>query len=101
MPNCFQLIRNEEAVPLNQVDEEMCRHFDAPCDEHRYYWYWYDVIGYDLAMGDTFDEIIARYPTAYPEAPELVAIARWLQANFTTRSWTESSSLRGRGRGDS
>ena len=92
MPNCFKLIRNGEAVPLVKIDEEMCLHFQEPCNEDRYFREWYGCIGYDLAMGHSFEKIKATY--AAPEYAEfgLLAVAEWLEANFTPQSWYESSS---------
>ncbi len=94
MPRCFQLLRDGAAVPLAQIDEEMCRHFGAACDADRYFHGWYDAIGYDLAAGDSFDQIRARYQEAlWQEAdPVLAQIAAWLAENFTARSWWESKS---------
>lgn len=85
MPNCFQLLRDGSALPLNQIDEEICRHFNEPCHKTRYYQGWYDTIGFDLAAGQSFDQI----RTAYADFPKLVEIANWLEANFTVRHWYE------------
>jgi hypothetical protein len=92
MPNCFQLIRNGEAVPLLTIDAEMCRHFEEPCDPDRYFREWYGCIGYDLARGRSFEEIKAIY--AAPEYAEsgLLPVAEWLDANFAPQSWYEPSS---------
>lgn len=89
MPNCFQLLRGEEAIPLVQVDEEMCLHFKEPCDPKRWFMFWYDIIGFDLAAGKTFGEIRGYVRETYPEHPILVDIADWLQANFSVRHWVE------------
>lgn len=85
MPSCFQLLRDGVAVPLVQIDEEMCRHFEAPCHPTRYYESWYDAIGYELAMGRSFEQI--RVTLA--EYPQLVEIANWLDHQFTVSSWHE------------
>jgi len=85
MPNCFQLLRGGIAVPLVEIDEEMCRHFGAACHPRQWFEGWYDYIGYDLAKGDSFDEI----RTTYADIPRLVEISRWLEANFTVRFWNE------------
>ena len=89
MPNCFQLLRGGVAVPLDKVDEEMCRHFGRPCDPERYFESWYDIIGRKLAMGERWDEIGATIAEHYAEFPILAQIASWLEANFETRSWYE------------
>jgi polysaccharide deacetylase 2 family uncharacterized protein YibQ len=85
MPNCFQLLRDGAAVPLADVDAEICLHFDVPCSPTSYYEFWYDAIGYSLAQGRTFDEIRATYA----DSPRLVEIANWIEARFTVRSWYE------------
>ena len=92
MPNCFQLIRNGKAVPLVKIDEELCLHFKEPCNADRYFREWYDCIGYDLALGHSFEKIKVTY--AAPEYAEsgLLPVAEWLEANFTPQSWYEPSS---------
>jgi hypothetical protein len=91
MPSCFQLLRNGTAVPLTEIDEEMCRHFGEPCDPKRWFREWYDCIGYDLSMGRTFEDIAKTY--AAPEYADLLDVAQWLAANFTPRSWYEPKSI--------
>lgn len=87
MPNCFQLCRDGAAVPLLDIDEEMCRYFGVACDPKAWHHAWYDIVGYALAMGRTFDEIRARY-----EDPHLREIVDWLANNFTPRAWYELKS---------
>jgi hypothetical protein len=94
MPNCFQLIRSGDAVPLVEIDEEMCLHFGEPCDPKRYFRGWYDCIGYDLAMGRSFEEVKATYAAQEWTDSGLLPVAEWLESNFSIRSWAESSSLR-------
>jgi hypothetical protein len=91
MPNCFQLIRDGEAVPLVKVDEEMCQHFGAVCDADVYFRAWYNTIGYDLAMGRSFLEIEEIYASPPWEGSGLTEVARWMSANFSSRSWYEPS----------
>lgn len=88
MPNCFQLLRAGVAVPLSQVDEEMCRHFNVPCDPELYFEDWYIRVGYDLAQGHSFDEIKTRSA----DSPILGQVIDWLAANFTVHSWYEMKS---------
>lgn len=88
MPSCFQLMRNGAAVPLNQIDEEMCRHFEVACHPVRYFEGWYDTIGFLLATGKTFDQI----RVTYADEPILVKIVDWLKANFESNSWHELKS---------
>jgi len=85
MPSCFQLLRDGDAVSLNQIDEEMCKHFQVPCHETRYYESWYDTIGFGLATGESFDQI----RMTYADFPRLVEIASWIETNFSVRHWHE------------
>ena len=87
MPNCFQLLRNGEAVSLTEIDKEMCLYFEEPCDPDRYFREWYNCIGFDLAMGRSFEEIRTIYAGAEWMDAGLLPIAEWLAANFTPRSW--------------
>jgi len=89
MPNCFQLLRDGVAVPLATIDEEMCRHFDEPCHPTRYCECWYDVIGYGLAMGQSFDQIRSQIKSDFAEYPRLVEIADWIEQRFSVSSWSE------------
>lgn len=95
MPNCLKLLRDGIAVPLVQIDEEMCRHFGEPIHPRLYFRAWYECIGWNLAMGRSFEEIRAIY--ADPEWADsgLSAVAQWLEAHFTPQSWHEISSPRG------
>jgi hypothetical protein len=85
MPNCFQLLRDGAAVPLNEIDAEMCRHFNVPCHSTLYYEAWYDTVGHDLAAGQSFDQI----RSTYADFPRLVEVASWIEKHFTVRSWYE------------
>lgn len=89
MPQCFQLLRDGKAIPLSSIDEEMCRHFDVTPDPGCYFSLWYDVIGYQLATGNSWDEIRKLLEKDYADLPILVQISDWLQANFEVRSWYE------------
>ena len=90
MPNCFQLLRDGVAVPLATIDEEMCLHFGVECHRSRYFNSWFDIIGYDLAKGLTFNEIKTSLASAsYDNLSTLVQIAEWLEARFTANAWAE------------
>lgn len=85
MPNCFQLIKNGEAVDLNAVDEELCQHFGEEVHPVRYFEAWFDCVGSLLAAGRSFDEV----RSAYKDVPRLVGVVDYLEKNFTVRSWYE------------
>lgn len=91
MPNCFRLLRGGVAVPIVDVDAEMCRYFSADCDPNRWFRGWYDFVGFDLAMGKSFDEIRASYRED-PYLIYLIEVVDWVEANFTVDSWYETRS---------
>ena len=84
MPNCFQLSRRESKeftpVPLNTIDEEMCKHFNVPVHPNWYYKEWYNTVGFSLAMGLTFAEIREKQMGD----PQVVD---WLEANFVSSAF--------------
>jgi hypothetical protein len=87
MPNCFTLTRKSDLdagpVPLAKIDEEMCVFFAVAVDPMKYYLHWFDLIGFRLAIGHTFEEIISD------SSERLKPVARWLQENFTPNVWAE------------
>lgn len=101
MPNCFSLTRlsspGNGPVPLVQIDEEMCKHFNVKPDPVKYYAYWYDYVGFPLAMGKTFADIREQFKKdAKEQGPQeaaywerLIAIVDWLDANFTVDAWVQ------------
>lgn len=96
MPNCFTLARKSEPtkpVALTVIDEEMCKHFNVKCDPKIYYCYWYDWIGFRLAMGKDFKSIregIIEIADVEPEFEKrLVEICDWLDTNFVSDAWSQ------------
>jgi len=84
----FQLISKQtgEATPFNKIDEELCDNFEQPVDEHKYLSGWYDSIGLRLALGKSFDEIIAEFKELKLEA--LTLIAEYLQEHYNANNWS-------------
>lgn len=97
MPNCFQLTRKGDThpSPLVLIDDLMCEHFGVDPDPVKYYYGWYDCIGFRLAMGKTFAEIIEQFNEYIAESRSseyyvvMIEIAKWLDANYTTDAWRE------------
>ena len=100
MPNCFQLIRKsapqEGPVVLQKVDEEMCAFFRVPCDPVKWYHYWYDTIGFSLAMGSSFEyqrQSVKDNPNPDDESVDwdkrTIEIIDWLDENFTTDAFAQ------------
>ncbi len=91
MPNCFQLIREGRAVKLHTVDEEMCKHFGEPCDPDKWYHHWYQIIGFALATGKSFDDQIAEAPSEMDEWQKRhLEILLWMRENFDYDCWVQT-----------
>lgn len=86
----FQLISNGfdtrfqagEAIPFNLVDDLMRQDLDAPADTRNWYLNWYDIIGFALATGATWDQIAEDW-----DAEQLEPVVTWLRARFDPLSW--------------
>lgn len=116
MPNCFTLTRKSNPiagpVSFNLIDEEMCKHFGVKADAETYHAYWYEIFGFAISLGQTFERKrefargkVAYYQDEMSKAVDtktrtdytidmfqqlhLIAIADWLEANFTTDAWAE------------
>ena len=100
MPNCFSLTRktNKDAgpVPLQQIDDEMRRHFKEPSDPGQWLWSWYTTVGLALSLGRSFTDIIQECQSNMGEYPEDVryyrrklSIAEYLNDHFVSDAWTE------------
>ena len=100
MPNCFCLTRKSDLsagpVALNKIDEEMCARFNEPVHEVNYHAMWYDIIGFQLACGKSFCDVISGFIKAICEKSKhadyylhLIDVALWLEENFTSDSWVE------------
>jgi len=100
MPNCFQLVRKSDpsAGPVRLVEiDEICKHFNEIPDPVKYYWSWYDIIGFNLAMGESFEDQRKRFVTEQHDNEgdkalvyaRLIEIVDFLDQNFTPNSWWE------------
>jgi hypothetical protein len=101
MPHCFQLTRKGETKPtaLQDIDAELCQNLDLPFSEDKWAGGWYDLIGFSLACGRSFDEITdaikvgikaANKGTAQCEhGYQLLRINHYLSEHFSNDTWTE------------
>ncbi len=100
MPNCFSLTRKTDKdagpVSLQQVDDEMRRHFKEPSDPGHWLWSWDNTIGLALSLGRSFDHIIRECHTnlaAYPEDMKYyirkLEMAEYLNQHFVSDAWAE------------
>lgn len=64
MPNCFQLYRldnpTKTPVKFSQVDRELCAHLGVPCHDRHWHAGWYDVFGFGLAVGHSWEQMAIR-----------------------------------------
>lgn len=95
MPNCFELRRKTDGERENfsVIDDLMREHFGAPPDPDKYYRGWYDGIGLALAMGMTFEQIVAKYEEISEK--DGAAIARWLDEHYVSGAWYAPRSITG------
>lgn len=98
MPNCIQLARKSNpSVPVSflAIDNEMCAEFGAPVNPNYYHHDWYGKIGMSLALGRSFDEILADAVKDNHEAGDseytqhTVEVIEWLMTHFVPRAWAE------------
>jgi hypothetical protein len=90
MPACFHLIRkaDQEAGPVSlvKVDEEMARHFGHEPHPKHWFYAWFDMIGFRIALGRTPEYIRDAIKEEYADEPDcrdmLLKIIDWLEANF-------------------
>lgn len=89
MPNCFSLTKKGETEPkaLTKIDDEICEMLGVPSDPVMYAYYWYDIIGFRLAIGHSFEKIIQDLSN--DGDGKLVQIAKWLNENYVANAWAE------------
>lgn len=96
MPNCFQLIRKSDGKPelLTKIDELICAHLNRPVHPTQYVESWFDIIGYDCAMGRSFEQIREKYRKMIEEEnydkefwERQIGITEFLETQFTPDAW--------------
>lgn len=96
MPNCFQLVSKKtgEAEVLARIDEMLCAHLGVPIDPKEWVYSWYDIIGFSLAMGRTFEDLRQTFSVGEEDERSdhervMLRIVEFLDKNFTTEAWAE------------
>jgi len=92
MPNCFQLIdkTTEQAEKFSVIDDKLCAHLGVEPHPKHYYRGWYDSIGLALAVGKSFEEILATVQEPHPTYgvdEESIKIVKWLDEHYTSTAW--------------
>ncbi len=82
MPAYFSLTKVGSTTPQNlqEIDDDMRRHFGAEADKERWYRSWYDIEGYGIAVGHGPQKLreILR------DRDEIID---YLQSNFEWNAW--------------
>lgn len=77
-------------MALQDVDLMICQRLEIPSSTDEWVGDWYNIIGFSLAMGRSFDELIDRYKSIEDdEARLLILIAALLNENFYVSTWAE------------
>lgn len=71
---------------LTIVDETICIVFNSPVDPRDWYLNWYNVIGFALAMGQTFAQIHQELASTLPE---LLPVVDFLASHYEVDSWRQ------------
>ena len=99
MPACFQLFPKEsdKASLLQDIDNDLRKAFGAESDPENYYKNWFDIIGFRLAIGLTFDQILIEFAKDVTQplksydnhTIELIRITNWLAEHYSPQAWRE------------
>jgi len=86
MPNCFNLIRkgDDSPTPPAKIDEELCTLLNVEIHPTNYVFGWYDVFGFELAMGKGWDGI-AKQIDGYETEDIAKGETRWMDSYVTYR----------------
>jgi hypothetical protein len=72
MSDWFSLTRKSdpEAGPVSRalVDEEMCKYFGVKHDPSKFFFGWYDVVGYELTPGKTVSDAEKKFNNLWASA---------------------------------
>ena len=86
MPNCFQLtkIGEQEPTTLQDIDNDLWNLFGGGVPEPNDKWYlnWYGTVGFDLANGQNWDDILKNCKTDNQKA-----VVNYLKENYTSSAW--------------
>jgi hypothetical protein len=82
---------HSEPSTLETVDRVVCQHFP---DEFTYsetnYAAWYEVIGFMLAMGATFDEMLSpECKHSFGNGTRMHRVAAYLNEHYVANAWAQ------------
>jgi hypothetical protein len=84
MPNCFQLLDLATLQPVNlqQVDNDMARHFGELPDPELWFDNWYNTIGFGIAMGRKPEELRQLF-----DDPWVTEVIDYLVGRYEWDAW--------------
>ena len=86
---------------FQEIDRELCAHFNVPCDDVHWYNGWYNYIGFALAMGSDWSKIQDNIQEIIHERQEendsdgveywtrMQQIRQYLAERFNSSAWYE------------
>jgi hypothetical protein len=93
----IQLLSREtgEPVTFTEIDERMCKDFGVEVHPTKYFRYWYDMICFPLALGQTYGEIRERWKGFLEDEDEVMVghtkldleVLDWLEDRYEPRAW--------------
>lgn len=101
MPVYFRFYRKsdpkKESVPFSVIDQEICNHFKALCDDTKYYFNWYDTITNFLVDGVELSNIEKKLLTILEKYKDdkiwkeflekSIDICKWINEHFYAECW--------------
>lgn len=75
----FTLNQNGEMVDFLAIDKMLCEQFKVECDKKEWFHQWYDLVGFSLAAGLTWDTI----RDINSDSETMLKVIDFLEDNFT------------------
>ena len=77
---CLRKLGSPEPQRLQEIDDDMRRHFGAPLDPERWYRNWYETIGLSIAMG-------IELPKMREIWNDRIEVIDWLVGTYEWSAW--------------
>jgi hypothetical protein len=95
MPACFQLLRRDSKTPtvFQVIDAELCQNLGLEFDDKHWTYAWYDIIGFKLATGNSYEQITDQFYELMEKRPkdadfyrQLIRINHYLLEHYESDS---------------
>lgn len=89
MCNAFQFIDKStgQAEKFSIIDDKLRLFLGVKPDEKMYYRGWYDVFGYEAAVGWDFPKMISFRAEEGCKDEEVMRMLQWFDEHYTTSAW--------------